>query len=109
MTTLWRSTTASLRAQAGLEISGCQSVHVSALGFSDDCLGKWMFGVEFHGSSSRNQILFGNARCCHHVRNRWRTACQGSGLIENHDVQIARTFECESVLNKKSVLSAERC
>jgi len=68
-----------------------------------------MLGTGFHGGSTGNQIVFGTARCSHHVRNRWRTACQGSGLIEDDDVQIARAFERESILNKKPVLGAERC
>ena len=45
------------------------------------------------------------ARCSRHSRHRRGTACQGSGLIEDHHVQIAGTFECESVLNKEPVLS----
>ena len=87
-----------------LEIRGCQSGQASAPGFGDDCFGERMFGVGFDSGGARNQIVFGRARCRRDSRHGRRTACQGSGLVENDHVQIAGTFECESVLNQEPVL-----
>ena len=42
-------------------------------------------------------------------RYRRGAACECSGLIENHHVQIAGTFERESVLDEETILGAKRC
>src|SRR5207237_7822836 len=42
-------------------------------------------------------------------RYRRGTACERSGLIENHHVQIAGTFERQPILDEETILGSEGC
>src|SRR5258708_1583634 len=68
-----------------------------------------MLGIDFDTSSVDKQITLVATSHSRDSRDCWGPACERSGLIENHHVQIAGAFEGESVLDEETVLSPERC
>ena len=105
------ATYACLRASTGqrFEVDSVQRGQVSAVGFRHDCLSERVFGVDFDSGSVGKQITLVGASYRRDFRHCRGPACERSGLIENHHVQIAGAFECESVLDEQTVLSPERC
>jgi len=64
-----------------------------------------MFGVGFDGSGQAEQVTLVAARRSCDPRQCGGSAREGPGLVENHHIQLAGTFECEPVLDEKTVLS----